>query len=82
EGIDKLADEVENHREFQEKTGRLKQKRETRREEEFSEIVKEAVEAAVSEKLTRKEIKKIYDRVKKGEIDPYEGAKLVLSKII
>ena len=82
EGIDKLADEVENHREFQEKTGRLRLKRETRREEEFSEIVKEAVEAAVSEKLTGKEVKKIYDRVKKGELDPYEGAKLVLSKII
>jgi len=82
EGIDKVAEEIGNHGEFQEKTGRLRLKREARREEEFSEIVKEAVESALSEKLAHKEVKKIYERVKSGELDPYEGAALVLSKII
>jgi hypothetical protein len=40
------------------------------------------MESALSEKLARKEVKKIYERVKSGELDPYEGAALVLSKII
>lgn len=82
EGIDGVIAEIDKHKSFQEENGLLELKRRTRREKEFSEIVREAVETMISDKLDGAEIKKIFARVRNGELDPYEGVKLVLSKIV
>lgn len=82
EGIAGVIDEIERHKSFQAGSGLLKKKKEKRIEEEFSEIVKELMELKVARRLGDAEIKKIYARVKSGELDPYEGAELVISKIL
>jgi LAO/AO transport system kinase len=82
EGIDGVIDEIEKHKSFQSGSGLLKKKKEKRIEEEFSEIIKELMEIKIARRLGDAEIKKIYARVKSGELDPYEGAELVISKIM
>lgn len=82
EGIAGVIDEIEKHKSFQSGSGLLKKKKEKRIEEEFSEIIKELMEIKIDRRLGDAEIKKIYARVKSGELDPYEGAELVISKIM
>ena len=81
-GIKELVEEIEKHRAFQSERTLLREKREKRREEEFSQILSEIIERKISEKLKEGEIKRVLDQVKNGEIDPYEGAEIVLSKIL
>ncbi|MCI0480010.1 MAG: methylmalonyl Co-A mutase-associated GTPase MeaB, partial [Candidatus Dadabacteria bacterium] len=82
EGIGGVIEGIEKHRSFQIESGMLKNKKEKRIEGEFSEIIRELLDEKIARKLGDKEVKKIYARVKSGEIDPYEGALLVISKII
>jgi len=42
----------------------------------------EIIEKKVNEKLKDREVGKVLNRIKKGEIDPYEGAQLVISRIL
>lgn len=82
EGIGEVVEEIEKHRRLQMDSGLLDKKKEKRLEEEFTEIIKELMEARIERRLGDTEIKKIYARVKSGELNPYEGAELVISKII
>ena len=82
EGIGDVVNEIEKHKSFQTESGLLNRKKEKRIEEEFSEIIKEVMETKIARKLMDPEIKKIYALVKSGELDPYEGAELVISMII
>jgi len=81
-GIKELVEEIEKHRAFQNERTLLREKREKRREEEFSQILSEIIERKISERLKEGEIKRVLTQVKNGEIDPYEGAEIVLSKIL
>ncbi len=82
EGIEGLKNEIEKHKDYLHSTERFQKIREKRKEDEFSLIIKENLEREFGKKLESKEVKKIYDLVKSGEIDPYEGAKRVIEKII
>jgi LAO/AO transport system kinase len=82
QGIEEVVKEIENHRSFQTESGLLREKREIRREEELSLIISEIIESKISEKLKEDETEKILIKVKKGEIDPYEGAELIISKVL
>ena len=82
QGVQDLIHRIEDHREYQQENGSLKKNRERRREEEFSQIVHELLELEISEKLQCSEFRGIYDSVKTGEIDPYEAARKLVSKII
>jgi LAO/AO transport system kinase len=82
EGIEGIIEAVGKHRDFLTTSGMLESRKEKRIEEEFSEIIKGLIDEKISRKLGEPEIKKIYARVKSGELDPYEGALLVISKII
>lgn len=82
EGIEDLKNEIESHKDYLHSTERFQKKREKRKEDEFSLIIKEYLEREFAKNLESKEVKKIYDLVKSGEIDPYEGAKRVIEKII
>jgi LAO/AO transport system kinase len=81
-GIDEVVREIDRHKEFQIVGNLIREKRAKRREEEFFEILSEIVERKISEDLRGSELKRILDLVKNGELDPYEGAELVLSKIL
>jgi LAO/AO transport system kinase len=82
QGVEELVKAVENHRTFQSESSLLREKREKRREEEFSQIILEIIERKISEKLKGGELERILTLVKNGEIDPYKGADLVISKIL
>jgi LAO/AO transport system kinase len=81
EGIGEIIDEVEKHKAFQTESGNIKNKKEKRIEREFSEIIRELVEEKIAGKLADPEIRKVCERVKSGELDPYEGASIVISKL-
>jgi LAO/AO transport system kinase len=80
-GIERVVEEIERHKTFQTEKSLLKEKREKKREEEFSQILSETIEQRISEKLKGEEIRRIVDMVRKGELDPYEGVQLVASKL-
>ena len=82
EGIEGVIEGIEKHRSFQIESGMLENKKEKRIEGEFSEIIRGLLDEKIAIKLGDKDVKEIYARVKSGEIDPYEGALLVISKII
>jgi len=82
EGIGDLKKEVENHKDYLLSAGQFKKNREKRKEEEFSLIIKENIEREIDKKLDSKEIREIYRLVRSGEIDPYEGARRVISIIL
>jgi len=82
EGIEGVIEGIEKHRAFQIESGMLENKKEKRIEGEFSEIIRGLLDEKIAIKLGDKDVKEIYARVKSGEIDPYEGALLVISKII
>lgn len=82
EGIDEIIKQIEKHGEYQREKGLLRKKREKRREDEFSEIVRELIEKRIAEKLEDSEVKNISSRVRAGELDPFEAAELLISKII
>jgi LAO/AO transport system kinase len=81
-GINELITEINRHKLFQTETGLLAKKRQKRIEEEFSQIILETIEKKVNEKLKDDEVVKVLNLIKKGEIDPYEGAELVISRIL
>ena len=81
-GIVEVVREIERHKAFQIDGDLLKEKRVKRREEEFFEILSEIIERKISEDLRSNELRRILDLVKNGELDPYEGAELILSKIL
>jgi LAO/AO transport system kinase len=81
-GIDELIKDINRHKLFQTETGLLRKKRQKRIEEEFSQIILEIIEKRINEKLKDHEVGKVLTRIKKGEIDPYEGAELVISRIL
>jgi len=82
EGIAELKNRVEAHKNYLHRTGRFKKIRGKRKEQEFSLIVKENMESEFGKKLQSEDVKEIYELVKSGEIDPYEGAKRVIQKIM
>jgi len=81
-GIKEMLKEINRHKSFQIKSSLLREKREKRIEEEFSQIILEILEHKIQEKLDDREVGRVLNLVKKGKLDPYEGAEKVLSKIL
>ncbi len=81
QGIEDAVKAIESHKSFQIEGSLLREKREKRREDEFSQIISEIIEHKISEKLRGGEMKRILTLVRKGEIDPYEAADLLISNI-
>lgn len=81
EGIGDVANYIEKHKDFQTSNNLLSKKREIRREEEFLEIVMSLLKDRIDKELNKKEMNKIISAVKKGKLNPYEGAKKILKDI-
>jgi len=82
DGIKETIDSIEKHKDFQIKHNLIEEKLEKNREEELFKIIKEALENKISDKMKDPDIKKMIKKVRKGEIDPFDGAEKLLSKLI
>lgn len=81
EGIKEIQEKIEEHKTYLGESGRLQVKREKGREEEFIEIIKEVFNERLTGVIEDPEVKEIFLRVREGELDPYEAARLVITKI-
>jgi len=82
EGINVTVESIQNHRDFQIKNNLTQEKLEKNREEELLQIIKEALENEISNKMKDSDFKSIVKKVRKGDLDPYEGAEKFISKLI
>ncbi|CAB49173.1 methylmalonyl Co-A mutase-associated GTPase MeaB [Pyrococcus abyssi] len=81
-GIKELWDKIKEHREFLERSGRLKEKRRKRIEEEIKTIVSGIIAGKVEASIKRGEFEEIIRRVSQKDIDPYSAADMILKEII
>ena len=79
-GIGELWEKINEHREWLTKTGRVKEKRKFRAEEEVKAIISDFVVSKVSKELEKEEIKELVEKIAEREIDPYSAAEVILEK--
>ncbi len=75
---------IENHKEFQIKHNLLAKKRQNHREQELIRIIDDLIHTRIYQKKNKRDedIKDIIKRVKKGKLDPYEGAEHIVSGLL
>jgi LAO/AO transport system kinase len=78
EGIDELWSAVEEHREFQERTGRLEQRRTARLRDELRNIVLARLREQADATCTGDHFEKLVAQVAARELDPYAAARELL----
>ena len=80
EGIQGLYEAILEHRRTMESTSRLEQRRRQRNRQEFTAVLKEAVESEVARLVSRDgALSQLASQVEKGEIDPYTAAAQALN---
>jgi LAO/AO transport system kinase len=78
EGIDELWSAVEEHREFQERTGRLEQRRTARLRDELRNIVLARLREQAEATCSGDHFEKLVAQVAARELDPYAAARELL----
>jgi putative protein kinase ArgK-like GTPase of G3E family len=83
-GIEDVIKLIENHKEFQIKHNLLAKKRQNHREQELIRIIDDLIHTRIYQKKNKRDedIKDIIKRVKKGKLDPYEGAEHIVSGLL
>lgn len=83
-GIEDVIELIENHKEFQIKHNLLAKKRQNHREQELIRIIDDLIHTRIYQKKNKRDedIKDIIKRVKKGKLDPYEGAEHIVSGLL
>ena len=78
-GIEELYQQIQRHRRILEETGRLTQRRQKQRRDEFFETIKQKVGKRLIRAIEQdSELTNYAQRVESGEIDPYSAADKVL----
>ena len=78
-GIEELYQQIQRHRRILEETGRLTQRRQKQRRDEFFETIKQRVGKRLIRAIKQdSELANYAQRVESGEIDPYSAADKVL----
>ena len=78
-GIEELYQQIQRHRRILEETGRLTQRRQKQRRDEFFETIKQKVGKRLIRAIKQdSELANYAQRVESGEIDPYSAADKVL----
>ena len=78
-GIGELYQQIQRHRRTLEETGRLSQRRQEQRRDEFLEAIKQKVTRRIVRAMEQdSELINYIDRVQSGEIDPYSAADEIL----
>ena len=79
EGIDELAQAVQDHRSYLTESGDLANKRRRRRSMEFFKSVESRISAGLHQMVaTNGDLQSFVDKIQKGELDPYSAAAQVL----
>jgi LAO/AO transport system kinase len=78
EGIDELWDSIEEHRAFQERTGRLAQRREARLRDELRDIVLSRLREEAEVRCSGEQFEKLVAQVAAHDLDPYAAAEELL----
>lgn len=79
-GIEKLYEQIENHRQALAQSGQLSARRKGQRKDELLEIVQRNIEARLLELIGRDgEFSATMDKVERGELDPYSAAQEIFS---
>jgi GTPase len=74
EGIDELWEAIEEHRAFQERTGRLARRREARLRDELRGIVLTRLQEEAEARCSGEQYEKLVSQVAARELDPYAAA--------
>jgi LAO/AO transport system kinase len=74
EGVDELWDAIEEHREFQERTGQLARRREARLRDELRGIVLTRLREEAETRSSGEQFEKLVAQVAARELDPYAAA--------
>ena len=78
-GIEELYQQIQKHRHVLEETGRLSQRRQKQRRDEFLEAIKQKVAKRIMRTIERdSELTGYIQRVQNGELDPYSAADEIL----
>jgi LAO/AO transport system kinase len=80
-GVGELLCEIEKHREHQIKNHILEQKHEKKREYEFVHTLRELFEDKISREIKNPEFSELILKVRKGDLDPYEGAEQLFNNL-
>jgi LAO/AO transport system kinase len=78
EGVDELWDAIEEHREFQERTGQLQRRREARLRDELRGIVLTRLREEAEERCSGEQFEKLVAQVAARDLDPYAAAEELL----
>jgi LAO/AO transport system kinase len=78
EGVDELWDAIEEHRAFQERTGRLAQRREARLRDELRDIVLSRLREEAEVRCSGEQFEKLVAQVAAHDLDPYAAAEELL----
>ena len=78
-GVEELYQQIQRHRRTLEETGRLSQRRQKQRKDEFLEAIKQKVARRIIRTIEQdSELTNYIQRVESGEIDPYSAANEIL----
>jgi LAO/AO transport system kinase len=78
EGVDELWDAIEEHREFQERTGQLQRRREARLRDELRGIVLTRLREEAEGRCSGEQFEKLVAQVAARDLDPYAAAEELL----
>jgi LAO/AO transport system kinase len=81
-GTGELLAEIRRHRGVLETTGALATRRRERRRAELSRLLVEELTASVERKLQSGELRRTFDDVAEGVIDPYSAAQSILERVL
>ena len=81
-GTTDLLGEIRRHRAALETTGALATRRRERRRAELSRLLVEGFTASVERKLQSGELRRTFDDVAEGVVDPYSAAQSILERVI
>lgn len=81
-GIPELWEAIKKHRTFLNESGRLREKRIMRAEEEVKAIISDAISARISRQLREGEYSQLVGMIAERSLDPYSAADLIMEKTL
>ena len=81
-GIPELWKAIKRHKTFLEESGRIKDKRRFRAEEEVKTIISDIITGKVGKHMKREEIYSLIGKIAERELDPYSAAELIMEKTL
>ncbi|WP_048151543.1 methylmalonyl Co-A mutase-associated GTPase MeaB [Palaeococcus ferrophilus] len=81
-GIPELWEAIKKHRAFLEESGKIREKRLMRAEEEVKTIISDSISARISRQLREGELSQLVGMIAERSLDPYSAAELIMEKTL